>query len=49
MLDYGKYIATPEFNNLTAKSFAARLKQEYLATKCDYTVFVKKKDFDYKL
>ena len=49
MLDYGKCIATPEFNNLTAKSFAARLKQEYLATKCDYTVFVKKTDFDYKL
>ena len=26
ILDYGKYIATPEFNNLTAKSFSCKIK-----------------------
>ena len=37
---YERYIATSEFNKLTAESFAARLKQVNLVTKTD---------FDYKL
>ena len=44
--DHGldKYIATPEFNNLTAENFAARLAQANLARKSDITNFVKKAD-----
>ena len=34
--DHDKYITTSEFNNLTAKSFAARLAQGNLVTKTDY-------------
>ena len=33
---HNKYITTPEFNNPTAKSFAARLAQANLATKTDF-------------
>ena len=39
-----KYIATPEFNNLTAENFAARLAQANLARKSDIANFVKKAD-----
>ena len=42
-------ITTPEFNKLTAKAFAGRLKQPNLASKCDITNFVNKTDFDNKL
>ena len=31
-----KYITTPEFNKLTAESFAARLKQADLVNKTDF-------------
>ena len=31
MLDYGKYVTTQEFNELTEYNFAARLKQANLA------------------
>ena len=34
--DHDKYITTSEFNNLTAKSFAARLAQANLVTKTDF-------------
>ena len=47
--NYDKYITTPEFNKLTAESFAARLAQANLASKSDITNFVKKTDFDDKL
>ena len=33
---YGKYIATPEFNKLTAGNFAARLAQANLMTKTGF-------------
>ena len=47
--NYDNYITTPEFNNLTAESFAARLAQANLASKSDISNFVKKTDFDDKL
>ena len=47
--DHDKYIATPEFNKLTAESFAARLTQANLATTSDIANFVKKTDFNNKL
>ena len=34
--DNSKYITTQEFNNLTAESFAARLKQANLVIKTDF-------------
>ena len=34
--DHDKYITTSEFNNLTAKSFAARLAQADLVRKTDF-------------
>ena len=34
--NYDKYITTPEFNKLTVKSFASRLKQAKLVTKPDF-------------
>ena len=34
--DHDKYITTSEFNNLTAKSFAARLTQANLVRKTDF-------------
>ena len=40
--DHGKYIATQEFNKLTAENLAARLAQAKLAGKVDITYFVKK-------
>ena len=33
--NHDKYITTPEFNKLSAESFAARLKQVNLLTKTD--------------
>ena len=33
---HGKYITTPEFNKLTAETFAARLAQANLVTKTDF-------------
>ena len=44
--DHGlnKYIATPEFNNLTAENLDARLAQANLARKSDIANFVKKTD-----
>ena len=47
--DHSQYITTPEFNNLTAENFAARLAQVNLASKSDFANFVKKRDFDNKL
>ena len=47
--DHDKYITTPEFNKLTAGSFAARLAYANLANKSDITNFVKQIDFDEKL
>ena len=34
--DHDKYITTLEFNNLTTKTFAARLAQGYLVTKTNF-------------
>ena len=34
--DHSKYITTPEFDKLTAESFAARLKQPNLVSKTDF-------------
>ena len=34
--DHGKYITTPEFNNLGARVFTARLAQVNLVTKTDF-------------
>ena len=34
--DYSKYITTPEFNSLTAKNFATRLKQRDLVNKTNF-------------
>ena len=34
--NHDKYITTPEFNNLTAEIFAARLKQADLVNKTDF-------------
>ena len=34
--DHAKYITTQEFNKLTAKNFAARLKQTNLMSKTDF-------------
>ena len=47
--DNDKYITTPEFNNLTAEVFAARLAQANLASKIDIANFMKKTDFDDKI
>ena len=47
--DHDKCIASPEFNNLTAETFAARLKQTNLASESDIVYFIKKADFDNKL
>ena len=47
--DHDKYITTPEFNQLTAENFAARLAQANLASKNDIANFIKKTDFDDKL
>ena len=44
-----KYIATQEFNKLTAETFTARLKQANLATKTDIDDLLEKTDFDNKL
>ena len=33
---HDKYITTPEYNNLTAENFTARLKQVNLVTKTDF-------------
>ena len=44
-----KYITTREFNKLTPKNLAARLKQANLASKNDIANFVNKTDFDNKL
>ena len=47
--DHDKHITTPEFNKVTAESFAARLAQANLASKNDIATLVKKADFDDKL
>ena len=44
-----EYITTPEFNNLTAENFAARLKQANLTSKSDISNLVDKTNFDDKL
>ena len=46
---HDKYITTPEFNNLTAENFAARLAQVNLACKNYISNFVNKTDFDDRL
>ena len=46
---HDKHITTPEFNKVTAESFAARLAQANLASKNDIATLVKKADFDDKL
>ena len=43
--DHSKYITTPEFNEVTAEDFTARLAQENLASKNDITNSVKKSKF----
>ena len=43
--DHDRYIITQEFNKLTGKNFAARLKQANLASKNDIVSFVKKDRF----
>ena len=43
--DRSECITTPEFNNLTAENFTARLKQANLATKDDISDFLKETDF----
>ena len=47
--DDDKYIATPEFNKLTAKDFATRLGKANLASTHDTSNSVKTTDFDDKL
>ena len=47
--DHSKYITIPEFNNLAAKHFAARIAQANLANMSDTAYLVKKIDFDDKL
>ena len=42
-------ITTQEFNKLTAKKSAVRLKYANLATKADIADFIEKTDFDDKL
>ena len=44
-----KYITTPEFNELSAENFTARIKQANLPSKGDIADFLKKIDFDDKL
>ena len=34
--NHDKYITTPEFSNLTAENFTAKLKQANLVTKTDF-------------
>ena len=46
---HDKYITTPEFNNLTAENFAARLAQVNLGSKNYISNFVNKTDFDDRL
>ena len=41
--DHDKYITTPEFNNLAAKVFHARLVQANLVTNTDFDVKLKKR------
>ena len=47
--NHSKYITTTEFNNLTAETFTARLKQANVATKGDVANFVEKVDFNDQL
>ena len=47
--DHSKYIATQEFNQLMADSFAARLAEAKLATVDDIVDLVKKTNFDNKI
>ena len=47
--DHDKYITTPQFNTLTVEKFTARLKQTNLASKRDFSNFVKKTDLCNKL
>ena len=49
LVDHSQYINTPEFTNLTAENFTARLKRASFTTKGDIAVFVKKIDFYSKL
>ena len=44
-----KYITTPEFNELSAENFTARIKQANLPSKGDIADFLKKIDFDDKV
>ena len=44
-----KCITTPEFNELSAENFTARIKQANLPSKGDIADFLKKIDFDDKL
>ena len=47
--DHVKYITIPEFNQLIAEHFAARLAEANLASKSDIGNFVKKTYFDDEL
>ena len=47
--NHSKYITTTEFNNLTAETFTARLKQANVTTKGDVANYVKKADFNVQL
>ena len=42
-------MSSPEFNKLIVEDFAARVRQRNLASKSDFTNYVKKTDFDDKL
>ena len=44
-----KYVTTPQFNRLTVEKFAARLRQENLASKSDIANFVNETDFNNKI
>ena len=47
--EHNKYITTPEFDKVTAETFAARLGQGNLVSKSDIANFIKKIEFDDKL
>ena len=44
-----KYVTTAQFNRLTVEKFAARLRQENLASKSDIANFVNETDFNNKI
>ena len=47
--EHSKYITTPEFNKLSAETFAARLAQANLTSKNEIANLIKKTDFEDQL